>query len=72
MGRLDVERVPYEDYTNRQLVALPLAVLAVALVIIALVFVLTGSPVSLGLEFTGGTEIRFTADASRNAVETSF
>lgn len=72
MGRLDVERVPYEDYTNRQLVALPLAVLAVALVIIALVFVLTGSPVSLGLEFTGGTEIRFTADASSNAVETAF
>ena len=72
MGRLDVERVPYEDYTNRQLVALPLAVLAVALVIIALVFVLTGSPVSLGLEFTGGTEIRFTADTSSNAVETAF
>jgi preprotein translocase subunit SecF len=72
MGRLDVERVPYEDYTNRQLVALPLAVLVVALVIIALVFVLTGSPVSLGLEFTGGTEIRFTADASSNAVETAF
>ena len=72
MGRLDVERLPYEDYTNRQLVALPLAVLAVALVIIALVFVLTGSPVSLGLEFTGGTEIRFTADASSNAVETAF
>jgi protein translocase subunit secF len=72
MGRLDVERVPYEDYTNRQLVALPLAVLTVALVIIALVFVLTGSPVSLGLEFTGGTEIRFTADTSSNAVETAF
>mgnify|MGYP000235143799 FL=1 len=72
MGRLDVERVPYEDYTNRQLVALPLAVLVVALAIIALVFVLTGSPVSLGLEFTGGTEIRFTADASGNAVETAF
>ena len=72
MGRLDVERVPYEDYTNRQLVALPLAVLVVALLVIALVFALTGSPVSLGLEFTGGTEIRFTADASGGAIETAF
>lgn len=73
MARLDVEEVPYKDYSNRQLVAVPLAALAVALVVILSVFVLTGAPVSLGLDFTGGTELRFTAsDASTGDIETAF
>ena len=73
MGRLDVEGVPYEDYTNRQLAAVPLAVLALALVIIAGAFLLTGSPVSLGLDFTGGTELRFTAaEPSSDDIEVAF
>jgi len=59
MGRLDVERVPYEDYSNRQLAAVPLAILALALLIIGGAFVLTGTPVDLGIEFTGGSEVRF-------------
>ena len=62
MGRLDVEKVPYEDYTNRQLAVIPITVLGIALIVILGAFVLTGSPVSLGLDFTGGTELRFTAD----------
>jgi preprotein translocase subunit SecF len=61
MGRLDVERVPYEDYSNRQLAAIPLAVLFLALVILAGAYVLTGTPVDLGMAFTGGTEMRFDA-----------
>jgi preprotein translocase subunit SecF len=73
MGRIEVEKVPYEDYTNRQLLAIPLAILAVALLIIVAAFVLTGSPVSLGLEFTGGTEVRFDApDASSGDIQTAF
>jgi preprotein translocase subunit SecF len=73
MARLDVEQVPYEDYNNRQLVALPLAALAIALAIILGVFLLTGSPVSLGLDFTGGTELRLTAaDASSGDIEAAF
>ncbi len=73
MGRLDVEKLPYEDYTNRQLVVVPLATLAVALAIIAGAFILTGSPVALGLEFTGGTEVRFdAADASSSDIEEAF
>lgn len=62
MGRIDVEKVPYEDYSNRQLAAVPLAVLALALAVISLAFVLTGTPVALGFEFTGGTTLQFTAE----------
>jgi preprotein translocase subunit SecF len=73
MARLDVEEVPYDDYTNRQLAAIPLAALAIALVIILGAFLLTGSPVSLGLDFTGGSELRFTAsDASSDDITTAF
>lgn len=73
MARLDVEEVPYEDYNNRQLVAIPLAALGVALAIILGAFLLTGSPVSLGLDFTGGTELRMTADdASQSDIEAAF
>jgi len=73
MARLDVEGVPYEDYNNRQLVAIPLVALVIALVIILGAFVLSGTPVSLGLDFTGGTELRMTADdASSGDIESAF
>ena len=73
MARLDVNRVPYEDYNNQQLVVIPLAALGIALAIILGAFLLTGSPVSLGLDFTGGTELRITADdASQSDIETAF
>jgi preprotein translocase subunit SecF len=73
MGRIDVERVPYEDYTNRQLAAIPLAILGIALLIIFGTFLLTGSPVDLGLDFTGGTEVRVTAEgASQDDVEAAY
>ena len=54
--------VDYADYSNRQLVAVPLAVLLVALLIIGGVWLTTGAPVDLGVEFTGGTEIRLAVD----------
>jgi preprotein translocase subunit SecF len=62
MGRIDVEQAPYEEYTNRQLAAIPLVVLGIALAIIAGAYVLTGAPVGLGFEFTGGTVIGFDAE----------
>jgi preprotein translocase subunit SecF len=54
----DLPEVDYERYSNRQLVAVPLVVLGVALAIIAGFFVLNGTPVGLGLAFTGGTELQ--------------
>jgi preprotein translocase subunit SecF len=73
MGRLDVEQIPYEEYSNRQLAAIPLAVLAVALLIILGAYFLTGTPVDLGMAFTGGTEIRVDAQgASTGEVRSTF
>jgi len=69
--RLDTDALPYEEYSNRQLAAVPLAVLLVALVVLGGAYVLTGTPVALGMEFTGGTEIRFAADAPEDEVRES-
>ncbi|WP_129112760.1 protein translocase subunit SecF [Halegenticoccus tardaugens] len=64
MVSFDVPEIDYTRYTNRQLAAVPLAVLALALLVIAGWYVATGSPVAMGLDFTGGTELRVSVDAS--------
>jgi len=46
-----------KSHDDRQLLALPLAILAVSLVILLVSFVSTGSPVNLGMDFQGGTQI---------------
>ncbi|QHS17754.1 protein translocase subunit SecF [haloarchaeon 3A1-DGR] len=61
MVAIEVPEVEYTDYTNRQLVAIPLAVLAVALVILGGWYLATGAPADLGVEFTGGAELRLSA-----------
>lgn len=53
-----IEKVNYKEYSNKQLLLIPLAVFALALIILGAWFALTGSPVILGVEFTGGTELR--------------
>ncbi|WP_251329397.1 protein translocase subunit SecF [Haloplanus pelagicus] len=63
MVAFEVPEIDYTRYTNRQLAAVPLAVLAVALLIIAGWYVATGVPVTPGLDFTGGAEIRVSVDA---------
>lgn len=55
-----IEKVDYEEYSNKELLLIPLAVFALALIILGAWFALTGSPVILGVEFTGGTELRVT------------
>jgi preprotein translocase subunit SecF len=72
MVELDVEGVDYERYTNRQLMAGPLVVLAIALLVIAGWFLVTGSPVNPGIEFTGGTEIQLVTDASQSQIQAAF
>ncbi|MFC7069459.1 protein translocase subunit SecF [Halobaculum lipolyticum] len=63
MARFEVPEVDYTRYTNRQLAAVPLAVLAVALLVIGGFYATTGAPVDPGLDFTGGTELRLGIDA---------
>ena len=75
MVEIEVPEVDYTEYTNRQLVAIPLAVLVLALVIIGGWFLLTGAPANLGLEFTGGTELRVADDGEGDMgerIETAF
>ena len=63
MVTFEVPEVDYTRYTNRQLAAVPLAILAVALVVIGGWYLATGAPVDPGIDFTGGTELRVVVDA---------
>lgn len=70
-GNLDLD-LDYTRYTNRQLLLVPLTALAVALLIIAGWYVATGAPVALGIDFTGGTELRITTTDSPEQVRQTF
>jgi preprotein translocase subunit SecF len=72
MVDFEVSDIDYDNYTNRQLAAIPLAILGLALLVIAAWYVMTGVPVDLGLAFTGGTEVQFTADDSLEEVRANF
>ncbi|MEZ3116985.1 protein translocase subunit SecF [Halobaculum sp. MBLA0147] len=69
MARFEVPEVDYDRYSNRQLAAIPLGVLAVALVIVAVTWATTGAPVALGTDFSGGTEFRVAVDAGSESAE---
>jgi len=71
MVEFEVPEVDYTEYSNRQLAAIPMAVLGVALLVIVAWWALTGLPVDLGLAFTGGTEVQFTADDSIEEIRSS-
>ncbi|MFC4450987.1 protein translocase subunit SecF [Halorussus aquaticus] len=72
MVAFEVPEVDYTQYSNRQLAAIPLAVLAVALLVIVGWYVFTGAPVRLGMEFTGGTELRVQTSTPPSEIRTSF
>lgn len=46
-----------KNHSDRQLLAIPLAILAVSLIILLVSFISSGSPLTLGMEFQGGTQI---------------
>lgn len=62
----------YSRYSNRQLIAIPLGVLAIALLVIAGWYVVTGAPVTPGIDFTGGTELRISTGDSPEQIRQSF
>ncbi|GGL27750.1 preprotein translocase subunit SecF [Halarchaeum grantii] len=76
MPSFDVPEVDYTRYSNRQLAAVPLGVLALALLVLAGWYVLYGTPVRLGIAFTGGTELTIHATsaqaASQDAIRQAF
>ena len=74
MVAIEVPEVDYTEYSNRQLVLVPLAVLALALLVIGGWYLATGAPANLGLEFTGGVELRIADDGDdvRERIDTAF
>lgn len=73
MFSFEVSQVDYQKYSNRELYRIPVALLLISLVVLTATFALTGSPVSLGMDFTGGTEIHVqTQGVSQSEVVGSF
>jgi len=61
-----------KNHDDRQLLALPLAILAVSLVILLVSFVSSGSPVKLGMDFQGGTQISIETTDSPSVLEKTY
>jgi preprotein translocase subunit SecF len=53
-----IENLDYTDHSTAKLLGVPLALFVLALVVLGGSFALTGTPVGLGVEFVGGTELR--------------
>ena len=72
MSDSPVPVVDYTRYSNRQLVAVPLALFFVAVLVVSGTWIATGSPAYLGIDFTGGTEIQIETDASQEEIRAAF
>ena len=72
MPQFEVPEVDYSRYPNRQLLAIPLAVLLAALLIVGGMWVVTGSPANLGVDFTGGSELTVESSLSPAELEATF
>jgi len=69
MIQFDVPEPDYDRYSNKQLLVIPLTVLAIALLILGGMWMLTGSPAHLGIEFAGGTELTIQTTDDRERIE---
>ncbi|MEF8827104.1 MAG: protein translocase subunit SecF [Halapricum sp.] len=72
MVDFEVPEIDYDRYSNRQLAVPPLIVLGIAILMLALHYLVHGTPVPLGFDFTGGTELRIATDASRDTIRQAF
>jgi preprotein translocase subunit SecF len=72
MVEFEVPEIDYDQYSNRQLAAVPLAVLAVAIAVLVGAYLLTGSPVALGIEFTGGSQLTVETSMSQAEIQNTF
>ena len=72
MPSFEVPDVDLSQYSMREMMAPPMAVLVLALVVIGAWVAFTGSPVTLGIQFTGGTELVVETSASQAEVAGAF
>ena len=61
-----------EKYSPKQLVIIPLALLAVSLVLLTLNIASTGMPVTPGIDFSGGTAVTVFTDESKEQLQSTF
>jgi len=59
-------------FSTKQMIAIPMILLLVSLLILGFSFYTTGSPVELGVEFTGGTTVTVVSEFSYEAVQQEF
>ena len=69
MASIEVSRIDYKRYSDRQLAAIPLIVLLLALAVLGGWFITTGTPVTPGIDFTGGTELQVQSQASADEIQ---
>jgi preprotein translocase subunit SecF len=72
MAYFDVPEIEYTRYSNRQLAAVPLVVLAVALLVLSGSFLVYGTPVPLGMDFAGGTELTVQTTTPADEIPSAF
>ncbi|WP_254762848.1 protein translocase subunit SecF [Natrinema marinum] len=72
MAYFNVPEIDYTRYSNRQLAAVPLAVLAVALLVLSGSFLAYGTPVPLGMDFAGGTELTVQTTTPQSEISAAF
>jgi len=72
MFEFEVPEVDYTQYSNRQLVAVPLVVLGLALAVLGGWYLVTGAPVSPSIDFTGGSELTVESSLSQSELRASF
>jgi preprotein translocase subunit SecF len=61
-----------EKFSPRQLVIVPLVILAISLVLLALNMATTGMPVTPGIDFSGGTAVTIFTPDSREQIQSTF
>lgn len=69
---ISVDDIDYSSRSNLELISVPALLLALVVVVVAVTFFLTSSPVHLGFEFTGGTSVQITTDQPIGDVESDF
>ncbi|HID20114.1 MAG TPA: protein translocase subunit SecF [Methanophagales archaeon] len=66
------DKVDITKYSAKKLIAIPIIVLLLAFAMIAYTQISVGSPVHLGMDFTGGTWVKISTDETKEELTTKF
>ncbi|MCX2819482.1 protein translocase subunit SecF [Haladaptatus sp. F3-133] len=67
-----IDEIEYSEQSSKKLIAVPFAILGVALAVLLVTYLLTGAPVGLGFEFTGGVNIQTQTAVPAEQIEQEF